>query len=148
MVPGQTSHITTKYSADSRNRTPGAMVHISTSILHIQKPRTQEGIKNKIEKFHKLFNVYNTIHNILWRYGRCDGSVTAATKKPIALACQCGFSEGGKKRTVRQATFERERSELRENRAYDCGCNSGSSLRVAVGFLRKITHPPLEQYIT
>ena len=33
-----------------------------------------------------------------------------------------------------------ERSELREDRAYDCGCNSGSPLWVAVGSLRKRTH--------
>ena len=41
----------------------------------------------------------------------------------------------------------RERSELREDRAYDCGCNSGSHLRDAVGSKNR-THPPLEQYIT
>ena len=41
-----------------------------------------------------------------------------------------------------------ERSELREDRAYNCGCNSGSPLRDAVGSLRKRTHPPFEQYIT
>ena len=41
-----------------------------------------------------------------------------------------------------------ERSELWEDRAYDCGYNSGSPLRVVKGSLRKRTHPPLEQYIT
>ena len=30
--------------------------------LHIQKPKPQASIKNKIDKFHKLFDVYNTIH--------------------------------------------------------------------------------------
>ena len=32
-------------------------------------------------------------------------------------------------------------SELREDRAYDCGCNSESPLKDAVGSLRKRTHP-------
>ena len=40
-----------------------------------------------------------------------------------------------------------QRSELRKDRAYDCGCNSGTPLMDAVGYLRKRTHPPLEQYI-
>ena len=34
-----------------------------------------------------------------------------------------------------------------KDRAYDCGCNSGSSVRDAIGSLRR-THPPLELYIT
>ena len=29
--------------------------------LHIQKPKPQTSVKNKIEKIHKLFDVYNTI---------------------------------------------------------------------------------------
>ena len=37
--------------------------------------------------------------------------------------------------------------ELREDRIYDCGCNSGSPLRDAVGFKNR-THPTLEKYIT
>ena len=40
-----------------------------------------------------------------------------------------------------------ERSELREDRAYDCGGNLGSPLRDAVGSLEK-TQPHLEQYIS
>ena len=44
--------------------------------------------------------------------------------------------------------YLRERSELREDRAYCCGCNSWSPLRDAVGSFKKRTHPPLEQYIT
>ena len=43
--------------------------------------------------------------------------------------------------------YLRERSELLEDRAYDCGCNSWP-LRDAVGSFKKRTHPPLEQYIT
>ena len=44
-VPGQAQHITAEYSADSRNRTPRAKVG-----LHIQKPKPQASIKNKIKK--------------------------------------------------------------------------------------------------
>ena len=46
-----------EYSADSRYRTPRARV-----CLRIQKPKPQASIKNKIDKFHKLADVYNTIH--------------------------------------------------------------------------------------
>ena len=42
--------------------------------------------------------------------------------------------------------YLRERSELREDRAYDYGCNSWSPLRDAIGSFKR-THPPLEQYI-
>ena len=56
-VPGQAPHITTEYCADIRYRTPRAGV-----CLHIQKPKPQASIKTKIEKFHKLFDVYKTIH--------------------------------------------------------------------------------------
>ena len=76
MVPGQALHITTEYSADSRKRTPLARVR-----LHIQKPKPPASIKNKIEKFHKLFDVYNTIHNRWWGLCSCDGNITAATYK-------------------------------------------------------------------
>ena len=44
---------------------------------------------------------------------------------------------GEEKRRVWLATYLRERSKLREDRAYDCGCNSWSPLRDAVGYLRK-----------
>ena len=57
MVPGQAPHITAEYSADSRNRTQRARVS-----LHIQKPKPQASIKKKIEKIHKLFDVYHAIH--------------------------------------------------------------------------------------
>ena len=53
-VPVQDPHITTEYSADSRNRTPWARIS-----LHIQNPKPQASIKNKIVKFNKLFCVYN-----------------------------------------------------------------------------------------
>ena len=52
-VPGWAPHITTEQSADSRHRTPRARV-----CLHIQKPKPQASTKNKIDKFHKLFDVY------------------------------------------------------------------------------------------
>ena len=60
-VPGQAPHITTEHSADSRFRKPRARV-----CLHIQKPKPQATVKNKIEKIHKLFHVYNTIHKQWW----------------------------------------------------------------------------------
>ena len=60
--------------------------------------------------------------------------------KPITLPWQRGFNGGRKKRRVCKATYLRERSELREDRAYDCGCNSWSPLRDAVGFFKKRTH--------
>ena len=37
----------------------------------------------------------------------------------------------------------KERSELWEDRAYDCGCNSWSPLRNSVGSFKKKTHPPI-----
>ena len=52
----QAQHITTEYSADSRNRTPRARIR-----LHIQRPKPQASIKNKIGKLYKLFDIYNTI---------------------------------------------------------------------------------------
>ena len=33
--------------------------------LHIEKPKLQARIINKIKKFHKLFDVYNTIHKMM-----------------------------------------------------------------------------------
>ena len=68
--------------------------------------------------------------------GSHDGNVPVATNKTHNLALQRGFSRGGKK-TVRYATFLSESSELRENRAYDYGCNSASSLRDVVGSSQK-----------
>ena len=56
-VPCQAPHITIEYYADIRNRTPRAKVN-----LHIQKPKPQARIKNKIEKIHKLFDVYGFSH--------------------------------------------------------------------------------------
>ena len=75
-VPGQAPHFTTEYSTDIRNRIPRARVS-----LHIQKPKTEATIKNKIEKTNKLFDVYNTIHKRWWGLGSCDGNVTAAQNK-------------------------------------------------------------------
>ena len=52
--------------------------------LHIQKPKPQTSLKNKIEKIHILFNVYNT-------YIIDDGSRAVAVAmlppptKPITL---------------------------------------------------------------
>ena len=57
-------------------RTPRARV-----AFRIQKPKPQASIQNKTEKFHKLFDAYNTIHTIWWWLGSCDGNVTAATNK-------------------------------------------------------------------
>ena len=57
MVSGQDSHITAECSADIRNRSSLARVR-----LHIQKPKPQASIKNKIGKIHKLFDVYDAIH--------------------------------------------------------------------------------------
>ena len=55
---------------------------------------------------------------------------------------------GEERKTSKLSHVLKGRSELREDRAYDCGCNSWSPLRDAVGSFKKITHPPLEQYIT
>ena len=71
----QAPRITTEYSSDSWTGAKRARVN-----LHIQKPKPQASLKNKLEKFQKLFVVYNTIH-----------------KKLITLPWQCGFSWGGKK---------------------------------------------------
>ena len=65
--------------------------------------------------------------------------------KSITMPWQHCFSGRGKKKSI-LATYWRERSELREDRAYDCGCNSGSPLRDAVGSLKKKPHPPLTVY--
>ena len=40
-----------------RSRSPWKRVS-----LHIQKPKPHASIKNKLEKIHKLLDVYNTIH--------------------------------------------------------------------------------------
>ena len=37
--------------------------------LHIKKPKPRASMKNKIEKIHDLFDVYNTIHKI-WAVGQ------------------------------------------------------------------------------
>ena len=59
--PARPPHITAEYSAGSRNRKRRARVS-----LHIQNEKPQARIKNKIEKIHKLFDVYNAIHK-RWR---------------------------------------------------------------------------------
>ena len=46
-----------------------------------QKPKPQASVENWIMKFHKLSDVYNTIHkNLMGRgvYGSSDGNVTVA----------------------------------------------------------------------
>ena len=48
--------------ADSRNRMPLARVS-----FHIQKPKPHSSIKNKLNKIHNQFYVYNTIHKIRGR---------------------------------------------------------------------------------
>ena len=75
MVPGQAPYITAEYSADSRNgrRGPGL---VSTS----RNRNLRGSIRNKIEKIHKLFDVYNAIHK-RWVLGSYDGNVSAATNK-------------------------------------------------------------------
>ena len=98
-VPGQGPHITTEYSVNIRIRTPRARVS-----LHIQKPKPQASIQNKIEKFYILFDVYNTTNKRWCGQGSWDGNVTAATKKNITLPWQCGFS-GGEKRGIPKATY-------------------------------------------
>ena len=90
-VPGQAPHITADYSADIRNRTPRAKIN-----LHIQKPQPQVSIKNKTEKIHKLFDVYNTMNK---RYGKAVAMamLPLPPTKLITLPLQCGFAGAGKK---------------------------------------------------
>ena len=57
--------------------------------------------------------------------------------KPTTLPWHRGFIGGGKKRRVRKATYEWETSELWEDRAYDCGYNSGSHLSGCWFFKKK-----------
>ena len=67
----------------------------------------------------------------------------------MTLPWQRGFSGGERKKRER---YWRERYVLKgerwvtEDRAYDCGCNSGSPLRDAVGSKNR-THPPLERIL-
>ena len=44
--------------------------------------------------------------------------------------------------------YIRERSELREDRAYDYGANSGSPLGMPMVLIKNEIHTPLELYIT
>ena len=57
--------------------------------------------------------------------------------KPITLPWQCGFSGGGKEEEYAKTHTKGRVGELREDRAYDRGCNSRSPLSDAVGSLRK-----------
>ena len=67
--------------------------------------------------------------------------------KPITLPRQCGFSGREKKKSTQsQIPKWVMGSELWEDWAYNCACNSGSPLMDAIGSLKK--SPPLEQYIT
>ena len=51
-IPARPAHIITEYSADNRNWTLQAR-----DSLHIQKLKPPANMKNKIEKFHELFDV-------------------------------------------------------------------------------------------
>ena len=91
-VLDQATLIITEWSTDSRNRTPRARVS-----HHIQKPKRQASIKNKINFInYSMFTL---------QYTKDDGGRTIAMAmlplpptKPITLPGQCGFSGGGKKR--------------------------------------------------
>ena len=71
MVPGLAPHITTEYSADIRNRTLQAWVSLNN-----QKQKPHVSIKIKIEKFHKLFDVYTM------QYTKDGGSAVAMAMLP------------------------------------------------------------------
>ena len=68
--------------------------------------------------------------------------------KPITQLCSVVLVGEGKKEYAKPHTKGRGVGYGKEDRAYDCGCNSGSPLRDDVGSLRKITHPTLEQVST
>ena len=68
--------------------------------------------------------------------------------KPITLHWQRGFSGGGKKKKSTLSHVLKGEEWVTGRWAYDCGCNSWSPLRDAIGSFKKRTHPPLEQYIT
>ena len=53
--------------------------------LHIQKPKPQASIKNKIDKFHKLFDVYNTILNDDGGRAVAIAMLPPSPTKPITL---------------------------------------------------------------
>ena len=60
--------------------------------------------------------------------------------KPVTLPGQHGVSgikKGRKKNITLSHVLKGEDSELRKGRFYNCGCNSGSPLRDAVGSLKK-----------
>ena len=91
-APGQAPHITTEYSVDSRKRTL-----LTRVCLHIQKPKPQASIKNKIDKVNKLFDVYNTIHKRWWGRAVAMAMLPPPPTKLITLPWQRGFIGGGKK---------------------------------------------------
>ena len=84
-------HITAEYSVDSRNRTLWAKVS-----LHIQKPKPQASIKNKVEKIHKLFDV-TMQYTKNWGREVAMAMLPPPLTKPITLPWQSGFSGVGKK---------------------------------------------------
>ena len=53
--------------------------------LHIQKPKPQASIKNKIEKFRKLSDVYNIIHKRRWDRAVAMAMLPPPPTKPITL---------------------------------------------------------------
>ena len=93
-VPRQTPHITTEYSADSRNRTPRARI-----CLHTQKPKPQACIKEKINYTIYRVTCLTTIQKKTGTtpQGSRDDNVTATINKTHNPALQHGFSWGGKK---------------------------------------------------
>ena len=94
-VPDQALHITTEYSVDSRHRT----LQVSVS-LHIQKPKPQASIKNKINSINYLmFTIQYTKDD----RGRAVvmAMLTATTNKTHNLALTVWFQQGLKKIRVR-----------------------------------------------
>ena len=102
-VPFQSPHITTEYSADIRNRTLRARVSI-----HIQKRKPPASIRNKIKKFHKLFNAYTTFHKDDMGRAIAMPMLPLPPIKPITLPWQRGFSWGGKKKSMISHILKRE----------------------------------------
>ena len=141
-VPAQALHITTEYSADINKWMPWARVSDQ-----IQKLKPHTSMKNKLKKFHKLFDVYNTLHKNDGGSAVVISMLPAPPTKPMTLPWQHGFCEGGKKEQYTKPHTEDRKVSYREDWAYDCPCNSGSPLRDAVGSKNR-TRPPLELYIT
>ena len=94
-------------------------------------------------------NVYFYVNRFLYVLRKKSGNKLCLEPPDTFVLFRIFFSPVNNKRFFsRWAPPYRERSELREDWAYDCGCNSRSPLRDVVGSWRKITHPRLVQYIT